>query len=181
MKIYTRTGDKGETGLADGTRRGKDDLLFEALGTADELNAHIGCCRSLEENQRLEPVLSRLQDLLLAIGSQLACPTGEFKGKPIEQRHITDAENLIDEFTAHVPPLRNFIHPVGSQLGARLHVARAVCRRLERMLVRINRDSPLPGDLMVYVNRLSDLLFTLARFATHEAGREETIWTPDRV
>jgi len=181
MKIYTRTGDKGETGLADGTRRSKADLLFEALGTADELNGQIGVCRSIKENEKLEPVLARLQDLLLAIGSVLACPSGQLRGKPIEARHIQETEKLIDEFTAPVPDLKNFIHPGGSPLGARLHVSRSVCRRLERILVRIDREAELPRDLMVFVNRLSDLLFTLARYATHSAGSEETIWTPDRI
>jgi cob(I)alamin adenosyltransferase len=181
MKIYTRTGDRGETGLADGSRKGKDDPVFEALGTMDELNANIGCCRSLGESDRLEPALSRIQDLLLAAGSQIACPDGEFKGRPIEDRHILEAEKIIDELTAEIPPLKNFIHPAGSRLGAQLHVSRAVCRRLERVLVRVHSVSPLPSELLSFINRLSDLLFTLARYATHSAGKEETIWTPDRV
>jgi cob(I)alamin adenosyltransferase len=178
MKIYTRTGDTGETSLFGGTRVGKADPRVAAYGDVDELNAHLGFARATGTDAEIDEVLVRLQRDLFAVGAQLADPTGTVSSK-VAKAELTDAdvvrlEQVIDRFEHELPPLREFILAGGSASGAALHVARAVCRRAERQMVTLT--PPVAATLLRYVNRLSDLLFVLARAANHRANSPESIW-----
>jgi cob(I)alamin adenosyltransferase len=184
MKIYTRTGDAGETSLFGGTRVGKADPRVAAYGDVDELNAHLGLARaagSVKIDAEIDGVLVRLQRDLFAVGAQLADPTGTVSSK-IAKAALTDAdvvrlEQAIDHFESELPPLREFILAGGSPAGAALHVARAVCRRAERQMVALGAlTPPVDATLLRYVNRLSDLLFVLARAANHRAKSPESAW-----
>jgi cob(I)alamin adenosyltransferase len=160
-KIYTRTGDKGMTGLVGGKRASKDSPRIWAIGTVDELNAAIGLARALKP----DPILAGVQNDLFDLGAELA-------GAPprIRQSHITALEKLMDARNAKLGPLREFILPGGTPVGAQLHVARTICRRAERFCVRLK-----PGGLVVpYLNRLSDALFVLARWANR--GSKNVFW-----
>jgi cob(I)alamin adenosyltransferase len=187
MKIYTRTGDRGETGLFGGGRVPKDHLRVEAYGSVDELNSALGWSlvrlRADGEDRMVERLL-RVQSELFSIGSLLASPAPEDGGR--ENPHIprldVDAaarmENWMDEADAELRPLRVFVLPGGTEAGARLHLARAVCRRAERRVVALARDAHVPEEVVVYLNRLSDLLFTLARLANARGGVEDVPWNP---
>ena len=182
MKIYTRTGDTGETSLFGGTRVGKDNPRVAAYGDVDELNALIGVARlaagDADGTAALDTELVHLQSDLLAMGALLADPSGTV-GEKISKAKITDAdvtrlEKVIDTFEAELPPLTSFILPGGGSCGATLHVARAVCRRAERTMVAL--EPAVDPLLLKYINRLSDLLFVLARAANHRTGAVETVW-----
>jgi cob(I)alamin adenosyltransferase len=182
LKIYTRTGDAGETALFDGTRVSKADARVDAYGDVDELNAWLGHVRAAGLSTALPPdideAITHIQRDLFALGAMLADPRHKIADR-VEKATLGDAdvarlEALIDRLEASLPPLRHFILPGGSPRGAALHVARTVCRRAERRIVGL---TPPADPLAVrYVNRLSDLLFVLARAVNHQASAPETQW-----
>jgi cob(I)alamin adenosyltransferase len=181
MRIYTKTGDKGDTGLFGGGRVAKDDPRVDAYGEVDELNAVLGMARSIEMMPRIDEVLLPVQRDLFAIGALLATPDHEKMQQQLEKARIDDGriaqlERAIDEGEAELEPLRSFILPGGTPKSAALHVARTVCRRAERRVVHLAREIPLPPLVVVYLNRLSDLLFVLARVANRRAGAGEVTW-----
>ena len=190
MKIYTRRGDEGETGLLGGDRVPKSDLRVEAYGTVDELNAAVGLARSLARQDGEELLedrrLKRIQDDLCAVGARLAAADPERareKGlvPDFPPGRVEDLEAWIDELDGELPELDAFLLPGGSPAGAQLHAARTVCRRAERAVVRLAREQDGLVDVVLpYLNRLSDLLFTLARAANRRAGAPETEWEPVR-
>ena len=178
MKIYTKTGDSGSTGLFGGGRVPKDDVRVEAYGDVDELNAVLGVARSVEPMPRVDEVLVPIQRDLFAIGALLATPDRDkmamhLQKARIDEGRIEELERAIDDGEAELEPLTAFIIPGGSPKAAALHVARTVCRRAERHVVRIQHDVDLPPLAVIYLNRLSDLLFTLARVANRRAGAGE--------
>lgn len=176
MPIYTRTGDKGLTSLFDQTRVLKSHNRVEAYGTIDELNSLLGAAISQLENQEefIKDELERVQHDLLEIGAALANP----KAIPVKalKNRPTDFEKLMDRMTAKMPELRNFILPGGGKAGSLLHVARTVARKAERRIVGLIQDEEVDRDIVIYVNRLSDLLFTMARFVNHTENKKETKW-----
>ena len=178
MKIYTRTGDTGETSLFDGTRARKDDARVDAYGEIDELNAWLGLVRASRLDPALDEELVALQRDLFALGAQLADPADKLAPRVtkavIDDDHVVRLERLIDRLEGELPPLRRFILSGGTAAGAALHVARTVCRRAERRIVALN--PPVDPILLRYVNRLSDLLFVLARVVNHRGGASETEW-----
>ncbi len=178
-RIYTRTGDSGETGLIGGHRVPKDHPRVEAYGAVDELNAHLGTVRAQMDEVQLDALLSRIQHRLFDLGAELATPGGVTKGlSAIDDTDVADLERAIDMHQATLTPLREFILPGGAPVASTLHVARTVCRRAERRLVALARDEPVRGELLRYLNRLSDLLFVLARVANQRAGRADVTWQP---
>ncbi|MGH7361712.1 MAG: cob(I)yrinic acid a,c-diamide adenosyltransferase [Candidatus Methylomirabilales bacterium] len=180
MKIYTRTGDKGETGLFDGTRVSKADPRVEAYGAVDETNALLGVAAASTTDAELRGILHDLQRDLFAVGAQLADPKWGVKPRKEKTRltegRVTELETLIDRAEAELPALKRFILPGGSQVGAVLHLARTVCRRAERRMVALTATAAVAPLLITYVNRLSDLLFVLARLASRRDGCEEIPW-----
>ena len=178
MKIYTKTGDSGETGLFGGTRVSKADPRVAAYGDVDELNAHLGLARASAPDKEIDDELVRLQRDLFAVGAQLADPSGKVATKipkaALSGSDVERMEQLIDRLEAGLPALTNFILAGGSACGAALHVARAVCRRAERSMVAL--DPAVDPLLLRYINRLSDLLFVLARAANQRAGAPEAQW-----
>jgi len=178
MKIYTKTGDAGETSLFGGTRVGKDDPRVAAYGDIDELNAHLGLARAHAPDAEIDGEIVRLQRDLFAVGAQLADPAAQVASRvsktALKEADIERLEQIIDTLEAALPPLKNFILAGGSPCGAALHVARAVCRRAERSMVAL--EPPVDSLLLKYINRLSDLLFVLARSANRRAGAAEAIW-----
>jgi cob(I)alamin adenosyltransferase len=180
MKIYTRKGDKGETGLIGGTRVFKSALRVEAYGEVDELNAVLGWIRTKLTDETIRQDLLQIQRDLFAIGAQLADPTGHVEQKAekagLHEGRVRELEEIIDRYDTVLSPLRAFILPGGSEGGALFHLARAVCRRAERRIVALSRDESLSPVLVPYMNRLSDLLFTLARAVNRDAGIEEIPW-----
>ena len=181
MKIYTRTGDSGDTGLFGGGRVSKDDPRVEAYGDVDELNAFIGMARSAEMMPRVDEVLVPIQRDLFSIGALLATPDTEkmhnhLAKARIGNERITELEHAIDACDRELEPLKAFIIPGGTQKAAALHVARTVCRRAERRVISLQREVEIPQIVVVYLNRLSDLLFTLARVANARAGAGEVTW-----
>lgn len=182
MPIYTRTGDKGTTSLFDKTRVLKSSDRVEAYGTIDELNSAIGAAIAQIKDKRLKikdevsvkNELEKIQHDLLEIGSSLANPDA----KPIKdlQKRPIDFEKLIDKMTDAMPELKNFILPGGGKVGSLLHVARTIVRRAERRVVHLIQTETIDPDVVIYVNRLSDLLFTMARYANHLEKKKETIW-----
>ena len=180
MKIYTRTGDSGETGLFDGSRVSKADPRVDAYGAVDEANALLGVAAASTTDAELRGILHDLQRDLFAVGAQLADPKWGEKPRK-EKTHLTEArvaalEALIDRAEAELPPLKRFILPGGSQVGAVLHLARTVCRRAERRMVALGATAAVAPLLLTYINRLSDLLFVLARRASRRDGCEEIPW-----
>ena len=181
MKIYTKTGDAGSTGLFGGARVPKDDIRVEAYGDVDELNAVLGMARSVEMMPRIDEVLVPIQRDLFAIGALLATPDREKMEKHltkarIDEGRIAELERAIDEAERELEPLTAFILPGGTPKASALHVARTVCRRAERHVVRLQHEVELPPMAVIYLNRLSDLLFTLARLANRRAGAGEVTW-----
>ena len=181
MKIYTKTGDTGDTGLFGGGRVPKDDIRVEAYGDVDELNAVLGMARCIEVMPRIDEVLVPIQRDLFAIGALLATPDREkmaqhLQKARIDEERIAELEHAIDDGELELEPLRAFIIPGGCPKAAALHVARTVCRRAERHVVRLQHEVELPALAVIYLNRLSDLLFTLARVANHRTGAGEVTW-----
>jgi cob(I)alamin adenosyltransferase len=184
VKIYTRTGDSGDTGLFDGTRVPKNDLRVGAYGDVDELNAWVGFIRASIEDEDLREILERIQRDLFAIGARLADPAHRIaervaKASAVGDDDITRLEQWIDALEAGLPPLRRFILAGGASAGAALHIARTVCRRAERAMVTLERahgSAAVEAPLLVYVNRLSDLLFTMARAVNQRSGATELEW-----
>lgn len=180
-RIYTRTGDRGETGLIGGGRVPKDHLRVEAYGAVDELNAHLGIVRAHVADSELGPLLDEIQHRLFDLGAELAAPAGAAAAAPsIGDAAIEGLERAIDTYQAGLPPLREFILPGGALPAAEVHVARTVCRRAERRLVTLARRETVRPDLVRYLNRLSDLLFVLARVVNQRAGRSDVAWRKTR-
>lgn len=183
MKIYTRTGDDGTTGIFGGDRVGKDHPRIQAYGTVDETNSAVGLALAHlydgPGHEELSPVLLRIQNDLFVVGADLATPQG---AKPVVPRigaeHVRWAEECIDRFDGQLPALTHFILPGGTPTAAALHLARTVCRRAERLTVEAADREDLNHEAIVYLNRLSDLLFVLARWANDQAGLREAQWTP---
>jgi cob(I)alamin adenosyltransferase len=180
MKIYTRTGDKGETSLYGGQRLPKDALRIEAYGTVDELNSVLGIARAENSYDEIDQLLDRVQNTLFVLGSDLATPRSVDR-KDIRRISRSDADLLeqdIDRLENSLQPLRNFILPGGAKPAAHLQFARAVCRRAERCVVRLAHNEDIGEDVLIYLNRLSDFLFVLARFANRNANVPEHPWNP---
>jgi cob(I)alamin adenosyltransferase len=180
VKIYTRTGDEGTTGLFGGGRVSKTHPRVEAYGDVDELNAAIGLARAIESMPRVDEVLVPLQRDLFAIGALLATPEHDkmkrqLEKASIDERRVTELERAIDDGDRELEPLKAFIVPGGTAKAAALHVARTVCRRAERRVIAL-ADEAIPPIVVVYLNRMSDLLFTLARVANRRAGAGEVTW-----
>lgn len=177
-KIYTKTGDDGTTGLFGGRRVSKDDLRIDTYGTVDELNALLGIARAQGPVADLDTLLQRLQEELFILGADLATPLDEknLSIPRIDAAKTAELEQLIDREEKALEPLRFFILPGGHPCAAHLHHARTVCRRAERLAVRLASREPLNPAIVPYLNRLSDLLFVLARAANRAAGRAEIRW-----
>lgn len=178
-RVYTRTGDDGSTGLAGNRRVPKDAARIESYGTVDELNSALGVALAAGLDPRLAAPLSRVQNELFHLGSDLCVPEEDKAALPvpvIEERHVQALETLLDELTDDLGPLANFILPGGSQGAALLHVARTVCRRAERHLVTLARQEPIGPHVLPYLNRLSDLLFVMARWENHRRGVPDVLW-----
>ena len=181
MKIYTKTGDKGETGLFGGGRVPKDHPRVSAYGEVDELNSFLGLARAIEPMPRIDEILLPIQRDLLAVGALLATPNPakmreHLTKARIDEERIRQLEQAIDAADLDLEPLKAFIIPGGSQKAATLHVCRTVCRRAERAVVALQESEAIPETAVVYLNRLSDLLFTLARLASRNAGVTEETW-----
>jgi cob(I)alamin adenosyltransferase len=178
MKIYTKTGDQGETGLFGGPRVSKNHARIEAFGTVDELNSHLGVIRTLADASVFDADLRRIQSELFDLGAELATPGG--KAERITPDHVTRLEGLIDQHEATLEPLACFILPTGTPVAAAFHVARTVCRRAERRVVTLANqvDTMLPANAIEYLNRLGDLLFVLARAANRQMGIADDPWIP---
>jgi cob(I)alamin adenosyltransferase len=177
-RIYTRGGDAGETSLGDGSRVSKLDCRIGAFGTVDELNAALGVVLAGELPDELRHPLTLVQNELFDVGADLSVPWGVTDRLRVEQAMVDRLEELCDRFNAGLPELRSFILPGGSEAAARLHVARTLCRRAERDVLQGGQEVELNPLVLVYLNRLSDLLFILARAANAAAGRDEPLWRP---
>ena len=181
MKIYTRTGDKGQTSLLGGARVAKDHLRIEAYGTVDELNSHLGMLRDLTEG-RHDALLVEMQNKLFSIGSRLASANDadaeKFKVPPLTDADIIALENAMDAMDKELPEMRNFILPGGHVAVSQAHVCRTVCRRAERRVVQLATHEGVPEITVRYLNRSSDLLFVLARHIAHQLNVPETPWKP---
>ncbi len=177
MKIYTKKGDSGETSLFGGKRVSKNSIRIETYGTVDELNSHLGFARTLHPTPSEDAVLRRIQEILFVLGADLATPKGG-NIKRIGEEHVLELEHNIDRMEHDLPPLKNFILPGGSPLGAQLHIARTVCRRAERLVTAVSLSEDLGPYPLKFLNRLSDFLFVLARHVNHTAGATETPWNP---
>lgn len=181
MKIYTRTGDKGQTSLLGGMRVAKDSLRIEAYGTVDELNSHLGMLRDLSGDAKKELLIS-IQTKLFDIGSRLASGTEEqaerFKVPRTTDADITALEQEMDDMDRELPEMRNFILPGGHVAVSQAHICRTVCRRAERGVIRLATEEQVPEIIVRYLNRLSDLLFVLARWTAQRSGAEEIPWKP---
>ncbi len=176
MKIYTKTGDQGQTGLFGGPRVSKDHARIEAFGTVDELNSHLGLIRTLPDASVFDAELRRIQCELFDLGAELATPGST--AERITPAHVAVLEKLIDEHEATLEPLACFILPTGTPLAAAIHVARTVCRRAERRVVTLaaQLDTTIPANAIEYLNRLGDLLFVMARVVNHRAGVPDDPW-----
>ena len=171
-KIYTRTGDKGTTGLGDGSRVDKDHLRVETYGTVDELNSFVGLVLTCEIDESIRACLTRTQHELFDLGGELCMPGYTL----VPEICVDQLENDLDRFNADLPPLKDFILPGGSEAAARCHVARTVCRRAERLMVSLGKVEKINVVSLRYLNRLSDLLFVIARVLARANGGQEVIW-----
>jgi cob(I)alamin adenosyltransferase len=179
MKIYTKTGDQGETGLFGGPRISKDAPRIEAYGTVDELNSVLGVARAAQPPAEVDALLRQIQNDLFALGAQLATPDpAAHQTGMVGSTQIAALEKAIDRFEEQLEPLKQFILPGGTSVAAHLHLARTVCRRAERRVVTLSRASsePVAIETVVYLNRLSDLLFVLARAVNHQARVDDVPW-----
>lgn len=178
-RVYTRRGDKGETGLADGQRLGKDALRVEAYGTLDELNSYLGLALALGLADEIAGLLRQIQNHLFNLGADLSTPEEakeDREGPYILPRHVTALEDWIDEHVKIVGPLPEFILPGGAPGAAALHVARTICRRAERIAVALSREEAIGPHVLEYLNRLSDALFVMARLENRQREVQETFW-----
>jgi cob(I)alamin adenosyltransferase len=179
VKIYTKTGDDGLTGILGSKRLRKDDARIEAYGTVDELNAALGVARALKLPPEQDELAARLQDELFTLGAALADPDpqGRFHNQ-VDDVHVAGLEAAIDAMTEQLEPMRTYILPGGSPAAAQIHLARTVCRRAERLVVHLANlpDESVPAPLLIYLNRLSDLLFVLARMVNHREGVADVPW-----
>ena len=171
-KIYTRTGDDGSTGLGDGGRVAKDSPRIEAIGAVDELNSQLGVLRTHDLSEDTDALLATIQHRLFDLGGELSMPGRAV----ITPDHVAELERALDRLNADLAPLKEFILPGGSPAAAQAHVTRSVCRRAERRLVTLHHAEPLPPPAMGYLNRLSDLLFVLARHLNRQHG--DVLWRP---
>jgi cob(I)alamin adenosyltransferase len=180
MKIYTKTGDDGTTSLLGGKRVSKADLRIETYGTVDELNAYIGLLRDQQVNQHRMTDLLVIQDKLFTIGARLAVdPESKHPKIPnLDQEDVRFLEVAIDRLEQTLPPMRNFVLPGGHQSVSFCHIARTVCRRVERLAIALSQNSQVESVVIVYLNRLSDYLFVLSRTMAQELNTEEIPWTP---
>lgn len=179
MKIYTKTGDRGDTRLFDGTTVRKHNDRVEAYGEVDELNSFIGAAAAFVTEGRLAAILQEIQKDLFCVGAQLANPKFREKGGvkfQLPPERASALETLIDEFETELPPLRQFILAGGGSAGSLLHVARTVCRRAERRVVGLSDEIEVHPGVIEYLNRLSDFLFVLARLVNHREGKQEVPW-----
>jgi cob(I)alamin adenosyltransferase len=178
MKIYTRTGDGGETSLLGGGRVPKSALRVDTYGDVDELNSSLGVARTRATHDEVRSTLSAVQKDLFSVGAILANPTGQLSSDKVtlDDSAVKKLEELIDRFESQLEPLKAFILPGGSTGGASLHHARSVCRRAERKMVELAGNEPFPPVAVIYMNRLSDLLFVLARLENKHQGIEEETW-----
>ncbi len=181
MKIYTRTGDEGETGLFGGGRVAKDHPRVSAYGDVDELNSALGVARAAEPAALFDDLLAGIQRDLFAIGGHLATPDPAKVARALEKADLSEDrialfERAMDDADTELPALRAFVLPAGTPKAAALHLARTVCRRAERAVVRLSHDTEVPDLFIIYLNRLSDLLFTLARLANHRGGIGDVTW-----
>ncbi len=172
-KIYTKTGDKGDTGLSTGLRVRKDCPQIQAIGDVDELNSVLGMVMTHDIPKEMQGIIVEIQYQLFNLGAELNNAELSFMNKDI----VNKLENNIDEFNQSLPPLKNFILPGGGPAAATCHLARAVCRRAERSVVMLNEDNELNPQLQVYLNRLSDFLFVACRVFAKHAGEKETLWS----
>lgn len=186
MKIYTKTGDKGETSLYGGTRVSKAAARVESYGTLDELNAFIGLAKAEISDEKVLSQLQKIQFDLFTVGSEAATPTDKMflaNGKSrldllISEEEITELERWMDDFDAELEPLKFFILPSGGKAAATIHVCRTVCRRAERSMVFLRETEEVRPELIKYLNRLSDYLFVLARYISKISGEKEDFWNP---
>lgn len=176
-KIYTRTGDKGTTGLGGGTRVSKDSARIEAFGTVDELNSVVGLLLAEDLPDNLRTALTDIQHDLFDVGGELCVPGRQ----TLAEANITRLENLLDALNADLPYLKEFILPGGSRAATLAHVARTVCRRAERRIVSLSRAEEVPQTSVKYINRLSDLLFVMARVLNKHAGVSDVLWQPGKT
>ena len=177
FKIYTKTGDKGETALFGGRRLPKSHLRIDAYGTVDELNSFLGLVRDETEDQDVRNVLYQIQNRLFTIGANLASDPEKSPDVPdLLEEDIQLLESEIDRMEEVLPPLKNFILPGGHTLVSKTHVARCVCRRAERLTVAVNAENQVPDIILQYLNRLSDYLFVLSRYLGHQLGVQEVTW-----
>ncbi len=186
MKLYTRTGDDGTTGLFGGERVDKDHPRVEAYGTVDEINACIGfaaaaCAEGEPGHPQMMDIFRQLQSRLFEIGADLATPAGSAKESTIgriAESHVVEAEAWIDQIEAGNDPMSHFVLPGGTELAGRLHLARTVCRRAERRLVNLSRSATINPSVVKYLNRIGDLLFAMARRANKDGGVADIPWKP---
>ncbi len=179
MKGYTRTGDKGETGLYGGTRVGKENPRVEAYGAIDELNSHIGLARAIVKDAKTKKILKGVQEDLFTLGGDLASELVSANVPRINKSQVDNLEKTVDSIHEKLRPLRRFILPTGGMAGAQLQVARAVCRRAERRITALSKIESINPEAIPYVNRLSSLLFDLARWANQQAKIKEEEWIHD--
>ena len=188
-KVYTKTGDNGDTGLVGGKRIPKDHIRIEGYGTVDELNSIIGISRAfLEDNnvytktKKLDVILESIQQLLFDIGSEMATiPGDEYEGQiRIDSEDIKWLEEVIDLMNNELPPLKSFILPGGSKFNTFLHLARTVCRRAERNLIRLHRQEKIRVEVRIFLNRLSDFFFVASRWASKNLDKKEVLWIPGK-
>ena len=179
MKIYTKTGDDGETGLWGGQRVSKDSLRVQAYGTVDECNAALGVAR-LANDTVLDPLLAQVQSQLFVVGADLATPAEAANIPRVSESEIAFLEAAIDQLEGMLTPLRQFILPGGSPAAAHLHLARVICRRAERCVVSLAHEEAINPQVLTYLNRLSDFLFVAARSANQHAGLDDVPWVSPR-
>ena len=170
-RIYTRSGDTGQTGLANGTRIDKQDQLMECIGDIDELNAHLGLIRAEQPQSAIDRELAVIQHQLFDIGAQVA----QYKGNPFESQQVSQLERWIDQHQDTVAPIKQFILPAGNRIGSHVHLARSICRRAERHAWMASKEHAIEIEILHYLNRLSDYLFVLGRVLNED---EEVFWQP---
>lgn len=180
MKLYTKTGDDGSTGLFGGPRVPKCDPRVAAYGEVDETNAAIGVALAAIEDEEIAACVKTIQADLFVVGAELATPSGARPPHAVGEAQISQLEHWIDRASAETTPLRNFVLPGGAKSAAALHLARTVCRRAERAVVLLSQDQQVSAPIIIYLNRLSDLLFAWARLANHRAHVPDVPWIPPK-